>query len=254
MYNASFDLLDINLQDNYKFKKRFLGEQALLAFFDEKLMEFRRKYQEACLDNDLNVITAVSHFNIPEQEIPISGSEQQFELELLKQLDRQIRLIRLVCDCTLHFSEFRYILTSSENIRTVGTIPHVDRVIKKTNLSFSIKDSQLQLIENCLSAPYPFKNNWVYKVYDFFDSTFLLDDEKALIILITAFEMIFLKKDRFYKKEILARRSAVYFGNSDEEILEIYKKIKLCYSDRSNYVHEEKSIQDSKSKITKTPM
>lgn len=236
------------MQDNYKFNKRFLGDQTLPAFFDETLMGFRRKYQEACLDNDLYVITAESHFNIPDREIPNSNSEHQFELELLTQLDRQIRLIRLACDCTLHFSEFRYTLTSSENIRTMGTIPHIDRVFRKTNLPFSINNSQLELIQNCFTTPYPFINNWIYKVYDFFDSSFLLDEEKALIILITAFEMVFLKKENC-KKEKLAKRSAIYFGNSNEEILEIYQKIKLCYSERSNYVHEGKSIQDSESKL-----
>ncbi len=127
MYNASVDLLKINLQDNYKFNKRFLGEQTLLTFFDETLMGLRRKYQEACLDEDLTIITVESHFNISEQEILDLDYEQQFELKLLEQLDRQIRLIRLVCGCTLHFSEFRYELTSPEN--NVGTIPHMDRII-----------------------------------------------------------------------------------------------------------------------------
>lgn len=249
MYNASFDLLNINLQNKFNFKKRFLGEHALLTFFDETPMALRRKYQEACLDKDLNIITAESHFNIPEQELPNSNSEHQFELKLLTQLDRQIRLIRLVCDCTLHFSEFRYTLTSSKDVRTVGTIPHIDRVIKKTNLPFSINNQQYELIQNCFTTLYPFTNDWVYKVYDFFDSSFLLDDEKALIMLITAFEMVFLKRDRYNKKEILAKRSAVYFGNSDAEILEIYKEMKLCYSARSNYVHEGKSTQDPDSKI-----
>ena len=248
MYNASVDLLKINLQDNYKFKKRFLSEQTLLTFFDETPMGLRRKYQEACLDEDLTIITIESQFNISEQEISELGCEQQFIFELLTQLDRQIRLIRLVCDCTLHFSEFRYILTSLENRRTVGTIPHIDRAIKKINVPFSINNNQLELIQNCFTTPYPFINNWVYRVYDFFDSSFILDDEKALIILITAFEMIFLKKEKC-KKEKLAKRSAVYFGDSDEEIFHIYQKIKLCYSERSNYVHEGKSIQDSDNKL-----
>ncbi len=248
MYNASVDLLKINLQDNYKFNKRFLGEQTLLTFFDETPMGLRRKYQEACLDEDLTIITIESQFNISEQEISELGCEQQFIFELLTQLDRQIRLIRLVCDCTLHFSEFRYILTSLENRRTVGTIPHIDRAIKKINVPFSINNNQLELIQNCFTTPYPFINNWVYRVYDFFDSSFILDDEKALIILITAFEMIFLKKEKC-KKEKLAKRSAVYFGDSDEEIFHIYQKIKLCYSERSNYVHEGKSIQDSDNKL-----
>ena len=248
MYNASVDLLKINLQDNYKFNKRFLGEQTLLTFFDETPMGLRRKYQETCLDEDLTIITIESHFNISEQEISELGCEQQFIFELLTQLDRQIRLIRLVCDCTLHFSEFRYILTSLENRRTVGTIPHIDRAIKKINVPFSINNNQLELIQNCFTTPYPFINNWVYRVYDFFDSSFILDDEKALIILITAFEMIFLKKEKC-KKEKLAKRSAVYFGDSDEEIFHIYQKIKLCYSERSNYVHEGKSIQDSDNKL-----
>lgn len=243
MYNASLDLLKIDLQDNYKFNKRFLGEQTLLTFFDETPMGLRRKYQEACLDEDLTIITIESQFNISEQEISELGCEQQFIFELLTQLDRQIRLIRLVCDCTLHFSEFRYILTSLENRRTVGTIPHIDRAIKKINVPFSINNNQLELIQNCFTTPYPFINNWVYRVYDFFDSSFILDDEKALIILITAFEMIFLKKEK------LAKRSAVYFGDSDEEIFHIYQKIKLCYSERSNYVHEGKSIQDSDNKL-----
>lgn len=246
MYNASLDLLKINLQDNYMFNKRFLGEQTLLTFFDETPMGLRRKYQEACLDEDLTIITIESHFNISEQEISELGCEQQFEL--LTQLDRQIRLIRLVCDCTLHFSEFRYILTSLENKRTVGTILHIDRAIKKINVPFSINDNQLELIQKCFTTPYPFINNWVYRVYDFFDSSFILDDEKALIILVTAFEMIFLKKER-YKKEKLAKRSAVYFGDSDAEIFQIYQKIKLCYSERSNYVHEGKSIQDSENRL-----
>ncbi len=248
MYNASVDLLKINLQDNYKFKKRFLSEQTLLTFFDETPMGLRRKYQQACLDEDLTIITVESDFNVSEQEISELDYEQPFELKLLKQLDRQIRLIRLVCDCTLHFSEFRYTLTSSEN-RTIGTIPHIDRVIWKTNEPFSINDSQLDLIQNCFANRYPFINDWVYKVYDFFDSSFLFNDEKALVILITAFEMVFLKRDRCQKKEILARRSAVYFGNSDEEIKEIYKKMKLCYSTRSNYVHEGKSIQNSDNEV-----
>ena len=201
MYNASVDLLKINLQDNYKFNKRFLGEQTLLTFFDETPMGLRRKYQEACLDEDLTIITIESQFNISEQEISELGCEQQFIFELLTQLDRQIRLIRLVCDCTLHFSEFRYILTSLENRRTVGTIPHIDRAIKKINVPFSINNNQLELIQNCFTTPYPFINNWVYRVYDFFDSSFILDDEKALIILITAFEMIFLKKEKCKKEK-----------------------------------------------------
>lgn len=247
MYNASVDLLKINLQDNYKFKKRFLGEQTLLTFFDETPMGLRRKYQEACLDEDLTIITVQSDFNVSEQKISELDYEQPFELKLREQLDRQIRLIRLVCDCTLHFSEFRYTLTSSEN-KTTGTIPHMDRVIWKTNVPFSINDSQLELIQNCFATPYPFNNDWVYKVYDFFDSSFLFDDEKALVILITAFEMVFLKKEK-YKKEKLAKRSAVYFGDSDTEISQIYQEIKVCYSARSNYVHEGKSIQDSESKV-----
>lgn len=139
MYNASADLLKINLQDNYKFKKRFLSEQTLLTFFDETPMGLRRKYQQACLDEDLTIITVESDFNVSEQEISELDYEQPFELKLLKQLDRQIRLIRLVCDCTLHFSEFRYTLTSSEN-KTTGTIPHIDHVIWKTNEPFSIND------------------------------------------------------------------------------------------------------------------
>lgn len=248
MYNASEALLKINLQDNYEFKKRFLGEQTLLTFFDETPMGLQRKYQEACLDEDLTIITVQSNFNVSEQEISELDCKQPFELKLLEQLDRQIRLIRLVCDCTLHFSEFRYTLTSSEN-KTIGTIPHMDRVIWKTNVPFSINDSQLELIQNCFATPYPFNNDWVYKVYDFFDSSFLLNDEKALVILIIAFEMVFLKRDRHKMKEILAKRSAVYFGNSDEEILEIFENMKLCYSARSNYVHEGKSIQDLESKL-----
>lgn len=243
MYNASIDLLNIDLQDNYKFNKRFLGDQTLAAFFDETLMGLRRKYQEACIDNDLNVITAESHFNIPDQGISDSNFEQQFVLELLYQLDRQIRLIRLVCDCTLHFSEFRYTLNS-----TTGTIPHMDRVIWKTNVPFSINDHQAELIQNCFITSYPFINNWIYKVYDFFDSSFLLNDEKALIILITAFEMVFLTKEKC-KKEKLAKRSAVYFSSSEAEILEIYEKMKLCYSARSNYIHEGMSIQDLENKL-----
>lgn len=40
MYNASLDLLNIDLQDNYKFKERILGEQALLAFLTRPLWDF----------------------------------------------------------------------------------------------------------------------------------------------------------------------------------------------------------------------
>ncbi len=60
--------------------------------------------------------------------------------------------------------------------------------------------------------------------------------------------MVFLTKEK-YKKEKLAKRSAVYFSNSDTEILEIYEKMKLCYSARGNYIHEGKSIQDLENKL-----
>ena len=106
----------------------------------------------------------------------------------------------------------------------MGPILHIDHAIKKINVPFSINDNQLELIQKCFTTPYPFINNWVYRVYDFFDSSFILDDEKALIILVTAFEMIFLKKER-YKKEKLAKRSAVYFGDSDAEIYLLSKFI-----------------------------
>lgn len=250
LYNASFDLLNVNLQNNYKFEKRYLGDIQLIDFFDETLFGFRRKYQEACLDEDLTVITVESNFNITNEESFDSNSDKRLiETELFIQLDRQIRLIRLVCDCSLHFSEFRYIITSSVNSDIKGTIPNVDRKIEKVNQPFSISDKQYEQIVNCICSSSLFNNEWVRKVYDFFDSSFLLNDEKALVILITALEMIFLKKDRYKMKEILAKRSAVYFGNSDEEIFDIYEKMKLCYSARSNYVHEGKSIQDLESKL-----
>ena len=123
-------------------------------------------------------------------------------------------------------SEFRYILTSLEYKRTVGTIPHIDRAIKKINIPFSIKWQPTWINPKLFHHPYPFTNNWVYQVYDFFDSSFILEDEKALIILVTAFEMIFLKKEKC-KKEKLAKRSAVYFGVSDADIIQIYQEIKL---------------------------
>ena len=37
LYNASFDLLNINLQNNYKFEKRYLGDTQLIDVFDETM-------------------------------------------------------------------------------------------------------------------------------------------------------------------------------------------------------------------------
>lgn len=91
LYNASFDLLNVNLQNNYKFEERYLGDNQLIDFFDETLFGFRRKYQEACLDEDLNVITVESHFNITNEEsIDSNSDESVIETELFLQLDRQI--------------------------------------------------------------------------------------------------------------------------------------------------------------------
>lgn len=116
------------------------------------------------------------------------------------------------------------------------------------NQSFSISDKQYEQIENCICSSNLFINEWVRKVYDFFDSSFLLDKEKALVILITAFEIIFLKQGN-NKKEMLAKRCAAYFGNTDEEKWNIYEQLKCCYSARSNYVHEGKPIQDLENKL-----
>lgn len=248
LYNASSDLLNVTLQDNYQFEKRYLGDLQLIKFFDETLLGFRRKYQDACLDENLDVITVESNFDTADERFADPNFHKALMEELVTQLDRQIRLIRLVCDCTLHFSEFRYILTSP-GTETKGTIPHIDRVIKKKDQPFSISDKQYAQIEECISSPYPFTNNWVWKVYEFFDSSLLFDNEVALVVLITAFEMIFLNNEREAKKERLAKRSAVYFGKDDEGISEIYEQLKLCYSDRSNYVHEGKSIQNIESKL-----
>ena len=64
-------------------------------------------------------------------------------------LDRQIRLIRLVCNCTLHFSEFIYEFVTSKNQVIVGTIPHIDQRIEKNNIPFSIGKDQIKSIEKC---------------------------------------------------------------------------------------------------------
>lgn len=245
LYNTSFDLLDLNLQNNYKFVKHFLGEQELLSFFDETPMGLRRKYQEACLNPELDIITAESNYYVSDDEY----LQPSLEYELLTHLDRQIRLIRLVCNCTLHFSEFRYEFVTSKNQVIVGTIPHIDQRIEKNNIPFSIGKDQIKSIEKCFSSPYPFKNEWVYRVFDFYDSAFLLNDEKSLVILITAFEMVFLKKEKGSKTKMISKRSAVYFGRSNDEISYIYDQMKQAYSDRSNYIHEGKEINNLAKKV-----
>ena len=50
--------------------------------------------------------------------------------------------------------------------------------------------------------------------------------------------MVFLKKEKGSKTKMISKRSAVYFGRSNDEISYIYDQIKQAYSDRSNYIHE----------------
>ena len=57
----------------------------------------------------------------------------------------------------------------------------------------------------------------------------------------TALEMIFLKNEGEGKKEMLSKRIAVFIGNNDAEIAQLYGDMKNYYKYRSDSLHEGKS-------------
>ena len=66
----------------------------------------------------------------------------------------------------------------------------------------------------------------------------VLDDATNYTSIITLLEIMFLTNDYGQKKEMLAKRIAVFLGGSSAEILQIYNDVKRHYVDRSNAVHE----------------
>ena len=76
-----------------------------------------------------------------------------------------------------------------------------------------------------------------------------LDDATNYKNMITPLEVMFLKNDYGDKKEMLAKRMAVFLGCSDCEMKSIYDNVKSHYRDRSEAIHEGSIMQISHASV-----
>lgn len=76
-----------------------------------------------------------------------------------------------------------------------------------------------------------------------------LDDATNYKNMMTPLEVMFLQNDYGDKKEMLAKRMAVFLGNSDCEMKSIYDNVKSHYRDRSEAVHEGSTTQISHASV-----
>lgn len=76
-----------------------------------------------------------------------------------------------------------------------------------------------------------------------------LDDATNYKNMITPLEVMFLHNDYGDKKEMLAKRMAVFLGNSDAEMKTLYDDVKKHYHDRSEAVHEGNTAQITRTAV-----
>lgn len=254
VFGADESLLKIHLHDGFSFQKRSLNPNVdnLNEVFDTSSIGLRREYESARLDQEsLDVICAVKYKSYRRPVVNFQDCYyDDSDLDLVT-LDNQIRVIRLIKECPLrfkkiafHLSSERYYLndetSSAVKKNEIVTIP--EAVNTQTDLRFHFSDEEVERINRALSEiNFPLTDKLLNSCHGYYDLSYHTEKSISITLLITALEILFLKKDAQNKKEMLAKRCAVFLYDGDEQIKNTYSVVKELYKKRSVFVHEGKA-------------
>lgn len=247
---ADETLLKINLTDGFRFKSFSLDsdKDSLEKTFDVTPMGVHREFKEAIIDSETqSIICAIKEANYT---FPVGSYYEQLEQLIdadLRLLNNQIKAIRFAQECFLRFGKisFQFIVTKckmgdvSVSFNLNKVIPYGEAMGAKLVSRFHCTEQEAKRInEQIANLSFPLSDSTLNSCHKYYDLSYHTDLFISISLLMTALEILFLKKDAGNKKEMLAKRCAVFLYDGNKQIKNTYTAIKELYKKRSEFVHE----------------
>lgn len=252
VFGADKSILNLRLKDGFRFVLSSLNPK-IDHHIDEKLQteifELRREYETAIVEsNGLEVICIEKELK---KFITTNTASEWYEEQVnkdLESLDKQIRLIRLLCECSLRYKVASFRMYSEEPNKACSItgysrvcfnakIPSPDSVAGGIS-SFNCTENEIKSLQWHFDRfRFPIQNTYLNGAYLHYDKSYFLDKYLAIIELISALESLYLS-DRDGKKERLAKRLSVNLFDTRIDRVKCYNFVKNAYEKRSEVVHE----------------
>lgn len=252
VFGVDESILNIELIDGFQFVKKPIvsEEENLIKVFQTDAIGFQRQYYDAIIhDGSLSfgsVICFEKHIEIESSPNDSIEFWHQQNIDDIKSIDDQIRIIRLFKEGSIRVKYISFNLKSENYGPTEIDLSFGNNSILRVGESFTTKPlsimhftreetTQINRALNELSLP--LSDSLLNSAHIYYDLSYHTELYIAVTLLITALEIIFLKKGDS-KKEPLSKRCASYIGTTDKEINRYYQCLKDSYEKRSDFVHE----------------
>lgn len=256
LFGTDETILNLPLSNGFSFVKRSLGPRTdyLNKAFGRDITGMLRDYQTAAIDEDDNVVCIEKETTI---DLKLTQSGGYFDRELDKDLclmDRYIRAIRFVKECSLRFKYVSFFMCSETGTNNadnreslIGSMTYSDvvpapEVKSKDVVKFHCEQNEIEELARAISiVQFPIDNETLNAAYLLYDLSYHTENYISITLLCTALEVLFINSET-NKKERLARRCAVFLNQSKDQRLEYYQRIKAAYKQRSEFVHDGKFL------------
>ena len=252
VFGADETICDIKLRDGFRFVKKsiYSKEDNLTAVFQTDITGLQREYINAFIDKqDFNFGTLICIYKENTVELNVKAVPNYWHEQNQKDIqsiDNQLRIIRLVKEGPIRVKRIAFDLHSESYGPINMDLSYGQQSILQVNESFTTKNiskisctqKDLGLINNAINnISLPFADSVLNIAHIYYDLSYHTELYIAVTLLITALEIVFLKKGDS-KKEPLSKRCAAYIGTTDEEINRYYQCLKDSYEKRRDFVHE----------------
>ncbi|MDO5293683.1 MAG: HEPN domain-containing protein [bacterium] len=257
LFGVDESVLNIELGNGFLLKKMSLipSKDHLNEIFSTDAMALRREYEEARVDNELNVICVYKYYSIDLDMTELEEYHTKVCMETLEYLDNKIRIIRLYSEGAIRFKRLSVIINSDKlymgetevKCKQESIIPISEAMGTREISKIYVKDNELEYLNNGLKAMVlPFNDIVINNTHRYYDLSYHVEKNVSLSLLITCLELLFLNSENA-KKERASKRCTVFLYKNQEERVICYNKLKVLYKKRCDFVHDgdDSKIQDN---------
>lgn len=248
LFGTDASILNVQLGDGFSFQRKSLipMKDHLDTILDTDAMGLRREYEEARIDESLDVICLFKKLQI---KLTQKVSEQYYNNvcdDTLKYLDEKIRAIRLFVEGPIRFkklavkmqSEIQMVEKTRMSSSFSSLIPVAEAMTTQTIQKFSCTDEIIKKLNQYITnTSFPLADKLLNNCHIYYDLSYHQSNFVSVTLLITCLEILFLDNENS-KKEKLSKRCAVFLFDSQAEQIDCYRKLAFCYRKRSDFVHD----------------
>lgn len=248
IFGADETILNLSFGEGFEIRRMSLApsKDNLTSIFDASYIGLRREYEEAVINNKLDVICVYKSY---ETKLLYKEAQEYFEdisNEALIYLDNRIRAVRLFYEGAIRFkklslkmeSETKYLDELKTSFSYNSIIPIGEAMVTKEISRLHLCNRNIEgLMIDIPFIEFPLSDSFLNDCHRYYDLSYHHDNAISITLLATCLEILFLKKGDS-KKKILAKRCSVFLHDSEEERLKCYDKLIKSYEKRSEFVHE----------------